>query len=173
MLQAIPLLVAAATAVHAPAHTRASVGDQRAYEHAYHQVAKKFGSRAPGRDIVRYGLASGVSSDQDVVASTQRLNYMLAPPKVVSATPPSGSSVTYRSSVPTSSNGLWSVPGVPVSFAQCVAYRESSNGTTTTDVYGLTSVPGSANMSIAQQKAIFSRMYQQYGTAPWAPYDGC
>lgn len=76
-----------------------------------------------------------------------------------------------------SGGGLSDVPGVPSSFAACVAYRESSNGTNQAyngGVYGIITASGyNVNgQSLAAQKQAFSALYRQYGGAPWAA-DGC
>lgn len=58
------------------------------YEHAYRQVAAKFGARAPGRNIVKDGLANGRAlSDALLVASTHTLERMLIPPAPVYVAP--------------------------------------------------------------------------------------
>ena len=69
------------------------------------------------------------------------------------------------------------------SFEQCVAWRESGNNPTASSAglfgilpatwasLGYSGTAGQA--SVAQQKVAFSRLYAQYGTSPWAPYDGC
>jgi hypothetical protein len=67
---------------------------------------------------------------------------------------------------------------VPASFAACVALRESSNGANAAyngGVYGIIRASGiNVNgQSIAAQKQAFSQLYRQYGSAPWAPSDGC
>jgi LysM repeat protein len=73
---------------------------------------------------------------------------------------------------------LSDVPGVPKSFAACVAERESSslrNPAANGNAYGI--IPDSGHdvsgMSISQQKQVFSQLYSQYGSSPWSPYDGC
>lgn len=76
------------------------------------------------------------------------------------------------------SSDLADVPGVPRSFAACVALRESSNGTNAAyngGVYGIIRASGiNVNgQSLAAQKAAFSRLYHEYGTAPWSPSDHC
>jgi hypothetical protein len=72
-----------------------------------------------------------------------------------------------------SSSGSYSdVPGVPSSFAACVAYRESTNGTASSNVYGIIADPR-GDGSLAEQKQAFSELYASRGTQPWAPYDGC
>ena len=64
------------------------------------------------------------------------------------------------------------VPGVPSSFAACVAYRESSNGAGSSNIYGIIVDPR-GNGSLAEQKQAFSELYAANGTNPWSPYDGC
>jgi len=76
-----------------------------------------------------------------------------------------------------SSGSLSDIPGVPSSFAACVAYRESTNlqnPAANGNAYGI--IPASGynvyGTSIAHQKQIFAELYQQYGGSPWAA-DGC
>ena len=83
----------------------------------------------------------------------------------------SSSSVSSSSSGYSSSGSYSDVPGVPASFAACVATRESSNGAGSSNIYGI--LGGGGEGSLAQQKAAFSQMYAARGTEPWAPYDGC
>ena len=67
-------------------------------------------------------------------------------------------------------------------FEACVAWRES--GDTPTDPAGLFGIlpstwaslgySGTAGQaSVAVQEQAFNKLYAQYGTSPWAPYDGC
>ncbi len=67
-------------------------------------------------------------------------------------------------------------------FEQCVAWRES--GDNPTDPAGLFGIlpstwaslgySGTAGQaSVAVQEQAFNKLYAQYGTSPWAPYDGC
>lgn len=68
-------------------------------------------------------------------------------------------------------------------FEQCVAWRESGDNpaASSAGLFGILpptwaslGYPGTAGQaSVAMQKAAFSRLYAQYGTSPWAPYDGC
>jgi hypothetical protein len=68
-------------------------------------------------------------------------------------------------------------------FERCVAWRESGNNPTASSagLFGILpstwaslGYPGTAGeASVAMQKAAFDRLYAQYGTSPWAPYDGC
>lgn len=88
----------------------------------------------------------------------------------------SSSTSTARSAVASTSSysggGSYSdVPGVPSSFAACVAQRESTNGAGSSNIYGIQG--GGGNGSLAEQKQAFAQMYASRGTEPWAPYDGC
>jgi hypothetical protein len=68
-------------------------------------------------------------------------------------------------------------------FERCVAWRESGNNPTASSagLFGILpstwaslGYPGTAGTSsVALQKQAFDRLYAQYGTSPWAPYDGC
>ena len=76
-----------------------------------------------------------------------------------------------------SSSSLSDIPGVPASFAACVAYRESTdlqNPAANGNAYGI--IPASGynvyGTSLAHQKQVFAELYRQYGTRPWAA-DGC
>jgi LysM repeat protein len=76
-----------------------------------------------------------------------------------------------------SSSSLSDIPGVPQSFAACVAYRESTNlqnPAANGNAYGI--IPASGynvyGTSLAHQKQVFAQLYRQYGGAPWAA-DGC
>ena len=85
-----------------------------------------------------------------------------------------GSSVGSGSS---SGGGLSDVPGVPSSFAACVALHESTNGTNQAyngGVYGIIRASG-VNVNgqgIGAQKAAFAKIYQTTGPSAWAG-DGC
>ena len=75
------------------------------------------------------------------------------------------------------SSSLSDIPGVPQSFAACVAWRESTdlrNPAARGNAYGI--IPASGynvyGTSLAHQKQVFAELYQQYGTSPWAA-DGC
>jgi hypothetical protein len=70
-----------------------------------------------------------------------------------------------------SSPNLADVPGVPASFAACVALRESTDGAGSSNIYGILGPGGQG--TLAQQKEAFSQMYAARGAEPWAPYDGC
>jgi len=96
--------------------------------------------------------------------------------------PSSIASVTAQSSSTGGSSGyssssLSDVPGVPQALAACVAYRESTNlqnPAANGNAYGI--IPASGynvyGTSLAYQKQVFAKLYQQYGGKPWAA-DGC
>jgi hypothetical protein len=80
-----------------PAHARA-------YESAYRKVAKEFGHRAPGRNIVNDGMAGGkAATDAQIVASLAVLERMLAPA-------PSQTTYAAATTTPTYSAGAAGVP---------------------------------------------------------------
>ena len=58
----------------------------RAYEHAYRQVVRVLGRRAPGRNIVKQGVAAHKpATDAQTVASLAVLQRMVAPPQPAAA----------------------------------------------------------------------------------------
>jgi LysM repeat protein len=76
-----------------------------------------------------------------------------------------------------SSSDLADVPGVPRSYAACVAYRESTdlkNPAARGNAYGI--IPASGydgyHMTLSQQKQVFAKLYREYGKRPWRS-DGC
>jgi hypothetical protein len=76
-----------------------------------------------------------------------------------------------------SSRSLSDIPGVPSSFAACVAWRESTdleNPAARGNAYGIIPASGYNGyaMTLSQQKQAFAKLYRQYGTRPWAS-DGC
>jgi LysM repeat protein len=75
------------------------------------------------------------------------------------------------------SSALGDIPGVPQSFAACVAYRESTNNTNPAahgNAYGIIPASGYnvSGDSIAQQKQVFKQIYDTSGPRAWAA-DGC
>jgi hypothetical protein len=180
------MMMAALLAVVFPAAAQAKAPTARhrgVYSYVRRHVVAKLGAQAPGRNIVKDGTAKGPATDAQVVASTHVLERMLAPPPAPVVAPaaistptpsssysaPAASSASYTPS--SSAGGYGSVPGVPSSFAQCVAMRESTNGAGSSNIYGIQGPGGQG--SLAEQKQAFSRMYADRGAQPWAPYDGC
>ena len=76
-----------------------------------------------------------------------------------------------------SSRSLSDIPGVPRSFAACVALRESTdleNPAADGNAYGIMPASGYDvhGASLTHQKHVFLQLYRQYGGTPWAA-DGC
>lgn len=93
-------------------------------------------------------------------------------------------SVSTRAPAPTTSayNPATEGMGAPGSFQACVAWRESSDGQASSDVYGILpyiwndviGFSGSPyDASLPTQDAAFWRLYDMDGVSPWQPYDGC
>lgn len=76
-----------------------------------------------------------------------------------------------RQLVAFSSSTLSDVPGVPSGFAACVAFKESTDGKLSPNIYGLLSYY--SGESLAQQKMVMAQMYAVSGVQPWRPYDHC
>jgi hypothetical protein len=93
----------------------------------------------------------------------------------VSAVTPAAPAPAPATSYPTTSGDYSNVPGVPSSFAACVAMAESTNGTNPAaggNVYGiLDPVPGTD--PVGDPQGAMAALYAQSGPAAWAPYDGC
>jgi hypothetical protein len=101
----VPGVAAAANPAGASTLNRPTAAHVRSYERAYKAVAAKFGRRAPGRNIVKEGVAtSGAASDAQVVASLAVLERMLVP------APTSSSTATSYSSAGGSAAGAAGVP---------------------------------------------------------------
>jgi hypothetical protein len=122
------------------------------------------------------------SSTQSYAASADSQSASSSSAPSSAASSQTGSTSSQASSVGSLSSGsssssLSDVPGVPSSFAACVAYRESTNlqnPAANGNAYGIIPASGYnvSGMSLAQQKQVFAQLYQQYGTSPWAS-DGC
>lgn len=99
------ILVAATSmaALALPAAATAAVPSSTAhrYKTDYHAVAQKFGSRAPGRNIITQGLAGGHrASASDVMRSIGVLERMLHPAPVVHAPAPAPTSTAAPAPAP-------------------------------------------------------------------------
>lgn len=81
------------------------------YAKAYRTVAREFGRRTPGRNIMRDGFNSHRgATDADVVASLAVLQRMLAPPPVVQSV----STTSASTPASYSSSGGWVIPSAVV-----------------------------------------------------------
>jgi LysM repeat protein len=127
-------------------------------------------SAAHGSSTQQSAAATGSASQS---TSAQSAASYRSPSSIASATTQTSST----GSSGYSSSSLSAIPGVPQSFAACVAYRESTdlqNPAANGNAYGI--IPASGynvgGTSLANQKQVFAQLYQQYGTSPWAS-DGC
>ena len=159
-----PNLIFADQSIKIPAGGSSAAGSATATEQA--PVAHTYTAQAPVAHT--YTSPSHASS----YGSTQRTaTTYTSPSSTASAAHTSTSGAGY------SNGSLSSIAGVPQSFAACVAYHESTNGTNQAyngGVYGIITASGiNVNgQSVAAQKAAFAKLYSQYGSRPWAG-DGC
>ena len=138
------------------------------YEYLYRHTAKKFGHRAPGRNIVRDGLPRRSASDSDIVRSIGVLEQMLAPPPPVS----DASSTSAGASVASSGSPLPTCTWQPESGGNPSAVNPSSGAggyyqimPSTWAAYGGTGAPQDAPMS--EQTAIAQKIYHSQGPSAW------
>jgi hypothetical protein len=148
-------LIFAGQTIHIPtgsaAHASAAHSSHTSSSHSSHTSSSHTSSTASSQHTTSYSVSSSSASTTTRSASTGSSGY--------------------------SSGSLSDIPGVPSSFAACVAYRESTdlqNPAANGNAYGI--IPASGynvtGTSIAHQKQVFAELYQQYGGSPWAA-DGC
>jgi len=149
----------------------------RAYERAYHEVAKRYGRRTPGRNIVEDGTAGrGPVTDAEVVASTTVLDRMLAPAPGVAAPVSSTTPAATTSSTSPVATGGGGVPACAsesgTNYSTGPSNTNSSSGAT--GRYQIT--PGTAaaygcNLSTpGGQDACAQTIYAHQGASAWV---GC
>ncbi len=120
--------------------------------------------------------ASGIANP-DLIYAGETVEVPSGGGVASSYTPPQSPASTSYTPAPVASSpgALDDVPGVPAGFAACVAFRESTDGQASSNVYGI--IPASGyngyGASLAQQKQDFAALYAADGTQPWAPSDGC
>lgn len=183
-MKRLTLTASFALAVVVPASATAQLSHSQttAYGKAYAHVVHVYGYQAAGcRLIGPRRTCHSPATDAAILRSTDTLRRMLAPRPVYRPAPTHYATTvqsyhTAGSSIRSSQTGyisgsLSDVPGVPSSFAACVAMRESTNGAGSSNIYGIEGPGGQG--SLASQKQAFSQMYAQRGAEPWAPYDGC
>lgn len=191
------LAVAATVTVALPATAAALPSSMVThYKRDYHAVAAKFGRRAPGRDIVRWGLPNGNrASNTDVLRSIGVLERILHPAPVVhyvtkpivtqtstySAPAPAPAATAPAAPAPTApasetGTGGWAIPGYIV---QCESGGNwgavnSSSGAggayqimpSTWQAYGGSGLP--ENASPAEQSAIARKIWNSAGPSAWS-----
>lgn len=163
----------AAAAVGPGAVNHPTAAHERAYESAYHAVAKRFGRRAPGRNIVKDGIPGQPLTDAEVVSSTAVLDRMLGPgtpSPTVSAT----ATTSLSSTAPAATGG-----GVPACASES-GTNYSTGASNTNPSSGATGryqiTPGTAaaygcNLSTpAGQDSCAQTIYAHQGAGAWV---GC
>lgn len=141
------------------------------------QIASEYGTTYQA-----VAQASGISNPNVIYAGEKVIipaGGSFAPAPVQQA-PQAAPVQTQPQAVPASSGssgGLTDIPGVPSSFVQCVAYRESTNGTNQAydgGVYGIINASGYHvnGQSVAVQKQAFASIYHSTGPSAWSA-DGC
>jgi hypothetical protein len=179
---AVPSAAAANAKPVTPRHARQ-------YAQLYHHVAVKFGHRAPGRNIVRWGFASGQRvTDARVLTSIGVFERMLAPPppvaqpvassaagsvQPVTQVSDAGASNTSTASTASTGSPLPTCTWQPESGGNPSAVNPSSGAggyyqimPSTWSAYGGSGVPQNAPMS--EQTAIAQTIYQAQGPSAWA-----
>lgn len=152
--------------------TAAARAHEQAYERVYAKVVHKLGRRAPGRNIVRDGVAKGrAATDAEVVSSLHVLQRMLA-----AAMQPATTSSTATSSLPVGSAGASGVPACAsesgTNYSTGPSNTNASSGAT--GRYQIT--PGTAaaygcDLSTASgQDACAATIYEHQGAGAWV---GC
>jgi len=140
--------------------------------HLRTRVVHRFGRRAPGRDIVKWGVKTHrgyrTATKVELTRYVSTLRRMLYPPVVQTVTHSSYASSNYAAG----------------GIVGCILQRESTNGAassnlaqfqqSTWDAYGgrqYASSPGAA--SRADQIAMVNKVLAAGGIGNWRPYDGC
>lgn len=178
-MKRLTLAASMTLAVVVPGTAAAQLGHAEitAYGRAYAHAADKFGVHAAGCKLIGpHSTCHSEATDARIRRSTDVLHRMFAPPPRPAPTPAVSYSSGYASSTATapsysSGGGYSDVPGVPSSFAACVAMRESTNGAGSSNIYGIQGPGGQG--SLDAQKQAFAQMYADRGSQPWAAYDGC
>jgi hypothetical protein len=178
VLAAAAPAAAGAAPVHGSAGAKPSTAaHDRAYEHAYTQVARKLGRRAPGRNIVKDGVSTGrAATDAEVVRSLGVLDRMLAAAAAPAPTATPTSTVDSSSAAPVSSAGASGVPACAsesgTNYSTGASNTNASSGATgryqitpgTAAAYGCDLSTPAGQDSCAQQ------IYDHQGAGAWV---GC
>jgi soluble lytic murein transglycosylase-like protein len=185
----LALAAALPCALALPAAAQAHISPLGArYERAYQAVAHHFGHRAPGRDIVRFGLApSGApASAQRIKASLGVLQRMLAPRPTYRVAPTRHWVAPVHRYTPTRSTPT----GGESALVRCIVARESSGNPRAVNASGHMGLGQWAEStwlaqgggryaatplgaSYGEQLAVIESAVAHGGASAWTPYDGC
>jgi hypothetical protein len=154
-----------------------SSGHARAYERAYHHVARQLGRRVPGRNIVKDGVAAHrPATDAETVSSLAVLERMLAPAPV-SASPPAALTASPTAAAGGSAGG--GSGGLPAcasesgtNYSTGSANTNASSGATGRyQITPSTAASFGCNLATpAGQDACAQAIYQRQGASAWV---GC
>ena len=131
----------------------------------------------PGGSSAAQGSSTSHSSTTQSSGSQSATSRTSSSTTASTASTSSSSGSSSTSPTRYSSSSLSDIPGVPQSFAACVASRESTNlqdPAANGNAYGIIPASGYnvSGTSLAHQKQVFAELYQQHGSSPWAG-DGC
>lgn len=171
----VALLVVGLPAAPASAN-RAHLKDT--YSALYHAVAKKHGTRTPGRNIRKYGVRADhrtrIASDAELARSIRTFRRWLAPP-IGMASATDSTPFSYTTSQPQNAGGKWAIPSYIVRCESGGNYRarnpSGAGGAyqimpgTWTAYGGSGSDPASA--SPAEQDRVAAKIYAAEGASPW------
>lgn len=155
-----------------PVRLKLSPLDHR-YLSLYHQVARRNGDRAPGRNIVRQGTRDGhPPSARHVASSVRVLERMLAPPPVAVSVPTTRITQTVAPTTPSYSGGMPACTWVPESGGSYTAQNPSGAGgkyqimPSTWRAYGGVE-SNAADAPPAEQEAVARRVLAGQGLGAW------
>lgn len=115
-----------------------------------------------------YTASPATSSDSSDSSSSGSSGYSSGSSSSSSS---SGTSSSYSSG---GSSSGYHIPGMSDSMASCIAFRESTNGQASSNVFQIMPSSGYsvAGMSLAQQEQVAGQIYANQGGSAWAS-DGC
>jgi hypothetical protein len=155
-----------------PTHAHA-----RAYQRAYHHVVRLFGRRAPGRNIIKDGVAAHKAvTDAQTLASLAVLKRMVAPAPQASATPAPEASGTPAQAAVSSTSSSGTLPAcASESGTNYSTGSDNTNGSSgATGRYQITpSTAANYGCSLATpagQDACAQTIYKNQGAGAWT---GC
>lgn len=166
------LMVASPAAASA---NRVSLRDT--YSGLYHAVAKQHGTRAPGRNIRKWGVRTDhgtrVATAAELARSIRTFRRWLAPP-VYAASPTDTTPTAYTASAP-NTGGKWAIPSYIVRCESGGNYQ-ARNPSGAGGAYQI--MPGTwqryggsgsdpASAPPAEQDRVAARIYAAEGASPW------
>jgi hypothetical protein len=173
-----PNMIFAGETVKIPGGSSAAQGSTAAQNSTAQNSTAQSSTAQASTGQASTGQASTEQASSEQASGSQSTGSSYRSPSSIAGTATRSSSTgSSSSSSGNSTSSLSDIPGVPSSFASCVAYRESTNlqnPAANGNAYGIIPASGYnvSGGSLASQKQVFAKLYQQYGTSPWAS-DGC